>query len=80
MKTNFFRKDLNLKKRWWHRLFFVLFILIIIGSIGYEAVNFINYYKTLQWEKVDTLLNRIKAEANTIGRLLKPGEKVAEID
>lgn len=32
---NFFRKDLKLETRWWHRLFFVIFIIFFLFVLSF---------------------------------------------
>jgi len=83
MKNNFFRKDLNLKNRWWHRFLFVVFIFSIVlytiyNLALYSTSDMFRGGKAQQWEKVETLNDRLTSELNTINTLIKPGEKIAE--
>ena len=83
--SNFLRKDLNLKDRWWHRLlcvvFIISFIVFLIYNIFYVVNNDIFRGDGVQgWEKVTLLSNRITSEIHPISYLIKSGEKVAEQD
>jgi len=79
MKNNFFkkiltfflRKDLNLKEKWWHRLFKVIFfagIVVIIYIAIYDS------YNNEQYKTVDTLGNRLTSQVNVAKDLLKKDE------
>lgn len=83
--SNFFRKDLNLKDKWWHRLFSVIFIIsfivFLIYNIFYVVTNDIFKGDGVQeWEVVSSLSKRITSEVHPISYLIEPGEKVAEQD
>ena len=85
MKNNFFRKDLNLKNRWWHRFLFIFFILsfvvfTIYNIMLYSVSDMFRGGSVQQWSKVDALSERITPEINSIGAYIKLGEKVAEDD
>ncbi|MDP3769875.1 MAG: hypothetical protein Q8R40_02985 [bacterium] len=76
MKTdfwnNFFRKDLNLKNRWWHRLLFVAFIVAFIVSVWLSVAN-------TQWPKyakVGMLSDRVDNQIHLIGSLVQPEERI----
>lgn len=75
---NFFRKDLNLSKKWWHRLLVVAFIggtLTLLGfSISVAVIN-----TEMKWKQVELLEDRIDSNISKIENLLKPGEKIEEI-
>lgn len=70
--NNFFRKDLNLKGRWWHRLLFVAFIIAFIASAWASVAN-------TQWpkySKVGTLSERVDNQIRLIGSLVQSEEKI----
>ena len=70
--NNFFRKDLNLKGRWWHRLLFVVFIIAFIAIAWTSIVN-------TQWPKytkVGMLSDRTDNQIRLIGSLVQSEEKI----
>lgn len=69
----FFRKDLNLSSRWWHRLFFVILITIFIV---YGLALFIDNEWT-RYSKVETLSDRLDEQVRLISSLVQPEEKIA---
>lgn len=69
---NFFRKDLNLNNRWWHRLFFVVFVIAFIALVWTSITN-------TQWprySKVGMLSDRLDDQIHLIGNLVQPEEKI----
>ena len=75
--TNFFRKDLNLKGRWWHRLFFVVFVVAFIW-IGLATISsMLDDAQLPKYTKVEMLSDRMDLEIRLIGSLVKPEEKIA---
>lgn len=69
---NFFRKDLNLNNRWWHRLFFVVFIIAFIASAWISIAN-------TQWprySKVGMLSDRLDDQIRLIGSFIQPEERI----
>ncbi|MDD5179285.1 MAG: hypothetical protein PHY86_03395 [Candidatus Gracilibacteria bacterium] len=76
--NNFFRKDLNLKNRWWHRLLFVVFITTFTSLVIVNAYDILGDGKFQQWKKVDALKERITSEIKPISALIKVGEKIGE--
>ena len=75
--SNFFRKDLNLKARWWHRLFFVGFVIAFIW-IGWATIsNMLDDAQLPKYSKVGMLSDRMDSEIRLIGSLVKPEEKIA---
>ena len=69
---NFFRTDLNLKNRWWHRLLFVAFIIAFIASVWASVAN-------TQWPKyakVGMLSDRVDNQIRLIGSLVQSEERV----
>lgn len=67
---NFFRTDLNLKNRWWHRLVLVAFVIAFIASIWASVAN-------TQWPKyvkVGMLSDRVDNQIRLIGSLVQPEE------
>ena len=81
MKNNFFRKDLNLKDKWWHRLFIICYIVAIIPVIGLlinsEDFKILDYP---QWKMVNTFGDRIDSNLNSVANLVKSGERMEEIN
>lgn len=70
--SNFFRRDLNLSGRWWHRLFFVVFVVAFIASAWASVAN-------TQWPKyakVGMLSDRLDDQIRLIGSLVKPEERI----
>lgn len=56
----FFRKDLNLNGKWWHRLIKVVFILLLIWLPLYNVFYGMREMKNHYWmEYIDTIDNRI---------------------
>lgn len=83
--SNFFRKDLNLKSRWWHRLLSVVFIFSFLGLVAYSIILYSAFDMfrggyVQQWSKVAPLHTRITAEIKPISSFLKVGEKIGEND
>ncbi|MBD3272836.1 hypothetical protein GF385_00595 [Candidatus Dependentiae bacterium] len=76
--NNFFRKDLNLKKRWWHRLFVVLFFASFILAL-YTIYDTFNSPIIPQYEIVDSVNDRITTDVKQIQELKKPNEIVEEL-
>ena len=85
MMNNFFRKELNLKKYWWHRLLFVAFVCSFVICISYNimyhgAHDMFRGGQTQQWVQSNTLSERITNNIKPIKDLIKTDEKVAEND
>ncbi|GEM_PF-1350843 len=83
MKHDFFRRDLKLGGRWWHRLFRVLFILAGILSLTvhigmYSDSNMFDGSGVQQWRKVESLSERISPEIVSVGSYLRNDEKIGE--
>jgi hypothetical protein len=74
---NFFRKDLNLMSRWWHRLFFVIFIIAFIWAIWLVISNMLDNNQLPKYKKVGMLSDRMTSNVQLIGNLVKPNEKIA---
>ena len=77
MKTNFFRKDLNLKNCWWHRFLFVAFVITFITAIGFSIYSMLDDAQLPKYTKVGMLSDRMGSEISLIGDLVKPEEKIA---
>lgn len=77
MKTDFFRKDLNLKNRWWHRLLFIIFIFSFLGISGYIIIDMLNSAEFPRYKKVELLSDRMDLELRLLSDLVKPEEKIA---
>ncbi|MDO8451531.1 MAG: hypothetical protein Q7S76_01545 [bacterium] len=80
--SNFFRSDLNLKERWWHRLLVVLFFGLLLWALYmmYGDLSAPNHPYIPQWKVVETLDARLTIEVHQIRDLKKAGEKVEERD
>ncbi|HBV58235.1 MAG TPA: hypothetical protein DEB73_03185 [Candidatus Magasanikbacteria bacterium] len=84
--TNFFRKDLNLKDKWWHRFLSIIFIFFFIIFTGYNLIAysvsdiFRGDVGIQKWRNVELLSARINSEIKSIGALVKTGEKIGEND
>jgi len=82
----FFRKDLNLKSKWWHRLLSIVFIFSFIILVAYNIMLysvsdiFRGDIGVQQWQKVATLSERITFEIKPISAFVKVGEKIGEND
>lgn len=77
MKNNFFRKDLNLSGRWWHRLLLVIFFASFILAL-YTLYDYFDSLIIPQYEIVDSVDDRITTEVRQIRDLKKPNEIVEE--
>lgn len=82
LTNNFFRKDLNLGGRWWHRLFLVIFFVLFAGALYTMSSDLFadNYPYIPQWKIVSSVDERITAEVKQIRDLKKIGERVEEKD
>lgn len=69
---NFFRKDLNLSGRWWHRLLLVVFVIafIVFAWISVENIQWPKYVK------VGMLSDRVDNQIRLIGSLVKSEERI----
>ena len=78
--TNFFRKDLNLGGRWWHRLFLIFFFIALAWAFYSMSSDLFsgNHPYIPQWKVTDTLNERITVEVRQIRDLKESGEKVEE--
>jgi hypothetical protein len=71
--SNFFRKDLDLKNHWWHRLLSVAFFIALASSVG--AVFLDSHWP--MYSNVGKLSDRLDYEIRIIGSLVGPEEKIA---
>lgn len=80
--TNFFRKDLGLGGRWWHRLFLVIFFVLFAWALYmmYNDLFSANHSYMPQWKIVGSVDERITEEVKQIQDLKKFGERVEERD
>ncbi len=84
--SNFFRKDLNLKSYWWHRLLSVVFIFSFLVFVAYNLITysvsdiFSGDVGIQKWSRVATLSERIDSDIKPVKALIKVGEKVGEND
>lgn len=75
--SNFFRKDLNLSGRWWHRLFFVAFVIAFVWISWATISNMLDDAQLPKYTNVGMLSDRMDSEIRLIGSLVKPEEKIA---
>lgn len=75
--SNFFRKDLNLKGCWWHRLFFVVFVVAFLWIDWVTILNMLDDAQLPKYTKIGMLSDRMDSEIRLIGSLVKPEEKIA---
>lgn len=78
MKNNFFRKDLNLGDRWWHRLLMIIFFASFIIAL-YTIYDYFDSLIIPQYEIVNSVNDRITTEVKQIRELKKPNEIVEEL-
>jgi hypothetical protein len=74
---NFFREDLSLKNRWWHRLLVVVFFLsLVIITIGL-IYDIYKQNDLPKYKKIGILEDRIGSQVYLIKDLVKSKEKVS---
>ncbi len=80
--SNFFRKDLSLNSRWWHRLFLVIFFISFAWALYtmYDDLFSTSHPYVPQWKVVGSVDERITAEVRQIRDLKNVGERVEEKD
>lgn len=73
----FFRSDLNLKNRWWHRLLSVVFMIsfIVVNYLVFSSIINKGYFP--RYSKTDTLFNRMDTDVHIIGDLVYYDEKIS---
>lgn len=77
----FSREDLDLKNKWWHRLFFVIFICSFLIFVGFQIASVDNLLFSIpQWKQVNLLNDRIDAKLNSVTKLLKIDEIIENIN
>lgn len=75
--SNFFRKDLNLGKRWWHRLLSVIFFLWFFFCLFYLCKNIIfEWWYRPVYEVQSTLAERIPSEVKLISEFTNLWERI----
>ncbi|MFH1536677.1 MAG: hypothetical protein ABID45_01670 [Patescibacteria group bacterium] len=82
MKNNFFRKDLKLGSRWWHRLFLVIFFVSSVWALyaTYDNLFSTNHPYIPQWKVVNSVEERITPAVKQIRELKTSNERVEELD
>lgn len=82
MKNNFFRKDLNLSGRWWHRLLLVIFFISFLWALytTYDDLFATRHPYIPQWKVVNSLDERLTPTVKKIHELKMPNERVGERD
>ncbi len=73
--NNFFRKDLNLKSKWWHRLLIVLYLGAFILSVIYVTVD---NNQVLKYKSLGNLEDRMSTDLKKIRDLVNQGERIGE--
>lgn len=68
-KFNFFREDLELNKKWWHRLFKILFIVLLFWF----------FYKTFYIDLIEESFYHYKRIANLEDRLTDKVSKIEDL-
>lgn len=73
--SNFFRGDLNLGKKWWHRLLVVIFLLAFWFRLSNLLIDSnIFDFSTRTYQKVENLSSRITTKLKSKDELTKPWE------
>lgn len=72
----FFREDLKLTNRWWHRLFFIIFIIAFISTAVSVISSMVSDNQLPKYRKVGMLSDRMTNNMQLIGNLVKPNEKI----
>ncbi len=82
MKNNFFRKDLSLSSRWWHRLLLVIFLVSFVWALyaTYDDLFSTNHPYIPQWKVVNSVEERITPAVKQIRELKMSNERVGERD
>ena len=76
----FFRNDLNLMNRWWHRLFLVIFIVLSIMLIWTVFSDQLEGAKLPKYVKVGALSDRMTNDVQLISKLVSEDEKIANYE
>jgi hypothetical protein len=74
---NFFRKDLKLKDRWWHRFLLILFVALFIWVVWITISNMLEDNQLPKYARVEKLSDRMTNDVQLIGDLVKTNEKIA---
>ncbi|MGE4169160.1 MAG: hypothetical protein AB7F28_00375 [Candidatus Margulisiibacteriota bacterium] len=69
----FFRKDLKLSDRWWHRLLSVSFLIFVVWFFFYLAPR-----PETRWIQAEKFSNRITSDIKPIESLLKQNERLGD--
>lgn len=72
--SNFFRKDLNLGRKWWHRFLVVVFFLGLIISVIKAFTSTLIHPSYLIGKQVATLNSRLTSDLVVASNLVKPWE------
>ena len=71
--SKFFRKDLKLHERWWHRLAKVCFIIVVLVSLLYA---FVYEFENIRYKEVEPLVNRFDAGIVNLGKVIANNERI----
>lgn len=74
MFNSFFRKDLNLQNKWWHRLLKVLFITFIIFLIVYFTSS--SFSQPSKYQETAKISDRVTPDVKSLEDMKKLGEKI----
>ena len=82
MKNDFFRKDLNLSSRWWHRLLLAIFFVSFVWAmyVMYDDLFSTNHLYIHQYKIVNSVDERITTDVKQIRELKRSNERVEERD
>lgn len=72
--SNFFRKDLNLGKKWWHRFLVVIFFLGLVISVIKVFTSTLIHPSYVIGKQVATLNSRLTSDLVIASNLVKPWE------
>lgn len=72
--SNFFRKDLNLGRKWWHRFLIVVFFLGLIISIIKVFTSTLIHPSYVIGKQIATLNSRLTSDLVVASNLVKPWE------
>lgn len=75
------REELNLKSKWWHRLLVILFVCSFGLFFWYQIVSVENlFFPIPQWQKVNTLGERLDSKLNSVYDITKEREIIDSIN
>ena len=76
-RWRFFRKDLSLNKKWWHRMLMIIFFILLVFFPIKRTINIMNeLYDYRRTEVVDSVENRIWNDISKVSSLLDYSEYI----